>query len=258
MKIREALAAKNHQDAIKFIEESVKEKRAVDENTVLRVHELLLQGIDEDAGRFRVSEVIIGGALFRPPHFAEVRPKTLELLEWVRTNPENLNPIELVTIFHHNFVSIHPFAEGNGRTARLLMNHILMSNEFPFIAEVEFNNREKYYRTLSEADLGFKQDFTNFIAGCVERSIDANRSAREKEKPEILSLAEASRCTPYSQEYLSLLSRKGAIGAFKQGRNWYIARDDLDNYVKSIEAKKERSRLRSLLRSEKKGHLQTS
>lgn len=258
MKIKEALAAKNHQDAIKFIEVSVKEKKEIDEKTVLRVHELLLQSIDENAGRFRVSDVKINGALFMPPHFTEVRPKTLDLLEWVRTNPNQLNPIELAAIFHHKYVYIHPFTEGNGRTARLLMNHILMRHGFPFIAEVEFNNREKYYRALSDADLGFKQDFVDFIGRRVERAIDANRYVREKGKPEILSLAEASRYVPYSQEYLSLLSRKGAIGAFKQGRNWCIARDDLDNYMKSIEAKRERSKLRNQVGRKKKRRLQTS
>lgn len=258
MKIKEALAAKNHRDAIKFIEDLVKEKKEIDEKTILHVHELLLQSIDENAGRFRVSDVKIGGAFFRPPHFTEVRSKTLELLEWLKANPDKLNGIELAAIFHHKFVYIHPFAGGNGRTARLLMNYILMRHGFPFIAEVEFNNREKYYRALSDADLGFKQDFVNFIATRVERAIDVNRHAREKEKPEILSLAEASRYAPYSQEYLSLLSRKGAIGAFKQGRNWSIARDDLDRYVKSIEAKRERSRSRNLVKRKKKSRLPTS
>jgi hypothetical protein len=54
------------------------------------------------------------------------------------------------------------------------------------------------------------------------------------EEPEALTLAGASKLTPYSQEYLSLLTRKGALGAFKQGRNWMITRRDLDRYLKSV------------------------
>ncbi len=53
------------------------------------------------------------------------------------------------------------------------------------------------------------------------------------EEPEILTLAEASKITPYSQEYLSLLARKGVIGAFKRGRNWVITKRDLDRYLRS-------------------------
>ena len=54
------------------------------------------------------------------------------------------------------------------------------------------------------------------------------------EEPEILTLAEASKLTPYSQEYLSLLARKGALGAFKEGRNWVVTRRDLDRYLRSV------------------------
>jgi excisionase family DNA binding protein len=53
------------------------------------------------------------------------------------------------------------------------------------------------------------------------------------EEPEILTLAEASKITPYSQEYLSLLARKGILGAYKQGRNWVVTKGDLDKYLKS-------------------------
>ncbi len=244
MKIKEALAAKNHQDAIKFILDLVEEENEIDEKTVLCIHELLLQDIDKNAGRFRTSNVKIEGALFMPPPFDEVRSRILELLEWLKDNPDKLVPIELAAIFHHKFVYIHPFVEGNGRTARLLMNYILLRHGFPFISNVEFSNREKYHKALSDADLGFKRDFVNYIARIVERVIEINRNAREKEKPEILSLAEASKYSPYSQEYLSLLARKGVIGAFKQGRNWYITREDLDRYIKSIEEKRRRARSR--------------
>ena len=51
------------------------------------------------------------------------------------------------------------------------------------------------------------------------------------EEPEILTLAEASQITPYSQEYLSLMARKGMLGAFKQGRNWVVSRQELDRYL---------------------------
>jgi len=133
-------------------------------------------------------------------------------------------------------VRIHPFSEGNGRTARLLMNAVLMRYGYPFIVNVTSRERERYLRTLSEADMGNLPAFVNLIAMSVERALDIYLHAVEE--PELLSLAEASELVPYSQEYLSLLARKGALGAFKKGRNWYISRENLDKYVQSVQDKK--------------------
>jgi len=98
------------------------------------------------------------------------------------------------------------------------MNAVLMKYGYPFIAVISKVDRAKYLRVLSEADLGNASPFVNFVARCVEKSLDVYLNALEE--PEMLTLAEASKLTPYSQEYLSLLARKGALGAFKRGRNW--------------------------------------
>lgn len=111
-----------------------------------------------------------------------------------------------------------------------------MRHGYPFIVNITKRDREKYLRNLSEADMWNASAFVDFIARSVERSLDIYLQVLEE--PELLSLAEANRISPYSQEYLSLLAWKGAIGAFKKGRNWYIAREDLGRYVKSIQAKR--------------------
>jgi Fic family protein len=155
-----------------------------------------------------------------------------ELLKWLKNNPDEHTPIELAAVFHHSFVQIHPFIEGNGRTARLLMNAILMRDGYPFIAIVPKQDRPKYLKALLEADLGNLSAFVNFIAQCVEAALDMYLNSVEE--PETLTLAEASRIAPYSQEYLSLLARKGILGAHKQGRNWVITKRDLDKYLESV------------------------
>ncbi len=231
-RITEVLEAKNHPEAIKFIEGLVSGKREIDEDALLHIHELIMRGIVEDAGRYRTGRVRIAGATFAPPPSLEVRPKLNELLEWLRKNLDEYTPIELAAVFHHRFVQIHPFTEGNGRTARLLMNAILMKAGYPFIAIVPKRDRPKYLETLMKADSGNASAFVNFVARCVERSLDMYLDALEE--PEILTLAEASKNTPYSQEYLSLLARKGALGAYKQGRNWVITKRNLDRYLKSV------------------------
>ena len=232
----EHLAARNHPEAIRFIEELVDRGREVDEDAVLRLHGLILKGIDEDAGEYRVSGVRIAGATFSPPSSNDVKPMMRELGSWLKENPDEYSPIEQAAMFHHRFVRIHPFSDGNGRMARLIMNIILMQRGYPFIVNITTRERERYLRTLSEADMGNFSPFVNFLAMSVERALDIYLQALEEK--ELLTLAEASELVAYSQEYLSLLSRKGALGAFKKGRNWYISREDLEKYVKSVKDRK--------------------
>jgi Fic family protein len=230
--LREIMEAKNHPEAIEFVENLATSREEINEEVVLHIHKLIMLGITEDAGQYRAAGVRITGASFMPPPSSEVRPRMNELLKWLKDNPDEHTPIELTAVFHHRFVQIHPFIEGNGRTARLLMNAILMRNGYPFIAIVPKRDRPKYLKALMEADLGNLSAFVNFIARCVERALDLYLNSIEE--PEILTLAEASKITPYSQEYLSLLARKGILGAYKQGRNWVVTKGDLDKYLKSV------------------------
>jgi len=230
--ITETLEAKNHPEAIEFIEKLVNAKSELTEDVILQLHRLIMTNITEDAGHYRTMGVRITGATFMPPPSSEVKPKIDELLKWLRENPDELTPIELAAVFHHRFVQIHPFSQGNGRTARLLMNALLMKDGYPFIAIVPKLDRPKYLKTLMEADLGNTSSFVNFIARCAERALDMYLDALEE--PEILTLAEASQITPYSQEYLSLIARKGLLGAYKQGRKWVVSKRELDRYLASV------------------------
>lgn len=230
--VTEVLEAKNHPNAIAFIEKLIDSNAEIDEDAVLNLHKLIMSNIVEDAGLYRTTGVIVTGAAFRPPPSSEVRPQMNNLLDWLTKNPDEHSPIELAAVFHHRFVQIHPFIEGNGRTARLLMNAILMKNGYPFISVVSKQDRSKYVRSLVEADLRNLSPFVNFTARCVEGSLDMYLDTLEE--PQIFSLSEASKITPYSQEYLSLLARKGALGAYKKGRNWVVTKKELDRYLRSV------------------------
>ena len=237
--ISETLEAKNHPEAVKFIESIIAGRSEIDEETVLHTHRLIMSNIVEDSGHYRIGKVKIAGASFMPPPSSDIKPKIDELLKWLKENQDEYAPIELAAVFHHRFVLIHPFTEGNGRTARLLMNAILIKNGYPFITIVPKRDRSKYLRVLMEADLGNTSAFVNFVARCVERALDTYLEAVEE--PETLTLTEASKITPYSQEYLSFLARKGALGAFKQGRIWVITKGDLERYLNSIHKRSSKS-----------------
>ena len=94
-----------------------------------------------------------------------------ELIEWVGKEKTKISVIELAAIFHHKLVHIHPFFDGNGRTARLAMNIFLLQAGFPLVIVLK-NDRKKYYRVLALADKGRYEPLVRFIAQAVERSLD--------------------------------------------------------------------------------------
>lgn len=166
-----------------------------------------------------------------------------ELLQWLEKNPQELRPIELAAVFHHKLVSIHPFDDGNGRIGRLLMNLLLLKNGYP-LTVIKNVDRRRYYESLSKADSGNTAPLVNFVARCVEQSLDLYLSAVEPSEPKnkMLSLAQAAKQTPYSQEYLSLLARRGLIGAVKVGRNWQITQNALETYMSNLSKTKNKRR----------------
>ena len=114
-------------------------------------------------GDYRDSEVRIAGSKHIPPKPTDV-PKLLESLfaEFYKEK-KTLHPIELASSLHNKFVNIHPFTDGNGRAARLLMNWILLRNKFPPII-IEVSNKEQYYKAIEDADKGDQKPFAVFLA----------------------------------------------------------------------------------------------
>ena len=236
--LSEHLEAKNHSAAIAYIESMV--NNPIEEENVLELHRILFSGFCEGAGSYRNGQVYLEGRDLMPPPAFEVPQLTRDLLEWVKTNPEELRPIELAAVFHHRFVEIHPFDDGNGRVGRLLMNLLLIKNGYP-LTVIKTVDRRRYYDSLTKADNGNPRPIVNFVARCVEQSLDLYLSAVEPSEPKtkLLSLSEAAKHTPYSQEYLSLLARQGKIAAVKVGRNWQISQKALDEYLAEIAKTKE-------------------
>lgn len=114
-------------------------------------------------GDYRDSEVRIVGSDHIPPRTKEVPGLMEKLFDSFYAERKELHPIELATILHNGLVSIHPFTEGNGRTARLLMNWVLLKNKFPPVI-VEVSNKEAYYNAIEAADRGDQKQFATFVA----------------------------------------------------------------------------------------------
>ena len=229
--LREHFEAMNHQKAFEFMEGLAK-GRKIGEDVIKELHKLIMSGIDDRyAGRYRDVNVSILGAPKKPPKYHLVPERMAELVKYVSKNPERLNPVEMAAILHYRLVEIHPFIDGNGRVARLLMNLFLMRHGYPVTLVLKVD-RKKYYDRLRKADLGNCRPFADFIGRCVERNLDLYLGTFKK-GPEYISLAEAAKGTPYSQEYLSLLARKGRLEAIKLGRNWFTTKQAVKRYIKS-------------------------
>lgn len=238
--LREHFEAVNHQDAIEFVEALVSKDYMLNAKDILDIHSLVLQRIEKDfAGRYRTAGVRISGANFVPPNALKVDAFIDELINWVNST-HDLDTLIKVSIFHHRFVWIHPFFDGNGRTVRLLFNLLLMKEGFP-PAIILKNDRKKYYTALNEANNGNYSKLVLLIMQATERSLDIYLSSLNNtydsyqpisnivEEPEI----------PYGQEYVSLLARQGKIDAFKEGRNWLTTKEAVLEYIKNRSRKRE-------------------
>lgn len=114
-------------------------------------------------GKYRDGPVRISGSAWIPPEAAKVLPLIKEVLVKYKKEKTSLHPVELASWLHNRIVQIHPFTDGNGRASRFLMNWVLLRNKFPPVV-IEVSNKEKYYRTIEEADRGNEKTFAEFLA----------------------------------------------------------------------------------------------
>ena len=127
-------------------------------------------------GRIRFFDVQIQGSTHVPPSYTEVKKYMLNFLKWYSAKKNKLHPFELAALIHAKLAWIHPFEDGNGRTARAVMNFILMKKGFPMFF-IPFEKRERYCQSLDIADKG---DYKGYISIMLQLIIDQIRSYGHK------------------------------------------------------------------------------
>lgn len=163
--VKEHLEALNHKGAILFLEDLVNGNTELLEWNIKNLHALILKGIDnQNAGKYRQEKVVISGATQKPVDYVQVPEKMEKLIleydEW-----QQFHPLIRAALLHGEFVFIHPFVDGNGRTARLLMNFEAMKSGYlPIIIRAE--ERTRYYDALDKAMAN--HDYTDFVKLIVE------------------------------------------------------------------------------------------
>lgn len=193
--MREHLEATNHAKALDWLKERLAHPKAVlGEKEILHLHEMILKGIDDpNAGRYRNVMVRISGSTVILPNARKVPELMREFVSWLKSSVK-LHPAEQAAEAHYRLVTIHPFIDGNGRTARLLMNLLLMQSGFP-PAFIRTRERVTYLNSLEKAQLagssfldqtpnhGSKDDYERLMAKTMDRSLDIYLNAVKGKTP---------------------------------------------------------------------------
>jgi len=180
-----------HNEAIDWVIDMVKGNRSLTENFIRELHQLLLkEPYEVDAitpeGKPTKRKIAVGQYKTMPNHvktvtgemfyFAtpeETPAKMYDLLVWYneKVTQQDFNPILVAAEFHYKFIRIHPFDDGNGRTARILMNFILMQFHYPPVI-VKTEDKANYFAALQLADVGNIEAFIEYIAQNLVRSLE--------------------------------------------------------------------------------------
>lgn len=131
----------------------IKQKEDLSLNVVKKWHKkLFVQTKPDMAGLFRDYDVVIGQSQFIPPSHTAVKLLVTGFFKWYNANKKKLNPVELAALAHLKFVTIHPFGDGNGRTTRLMMNHVLNKFGYPLL-DIDYGDRRSYYNALERSQI---------------------------------------------------------------------------------------------------------
>ncbi len=190
--LKDQAEAKNLAAAVDYLEELATDiTKPIKEYDVRQIHQLVLKGINnENAGRYRNVIVEISGSKYIPPGPEKIASEMEGFSNWlgsVSCPGENFAAADgliYAAVAHTWLVYIHPFIDGNGRVARLLMNLILMRFGFP-IAIVTREDRMRYYDALEETQYSDLSQFLSLISECVEESLEEYEAAADEQRERI-------------------------------------------------------------------------
>jgi Fic family protein len=170
--MNEHLEATNHAEAIGLLENLADRKRGIIEKDVLSLHAIILDKISpHDAGFYRHEQVFIEGSQLRLPKWSDVPELMQTVYTELNDKSKGAAAIRSAVRIHYDTVRIHPFVDGNGRLARLLMNLRLMRAGFPPTI-LRRDERRAYYSALEKADKSDFRALSMLIAKDVERALE--------------------------------------------------------------------------------------
>ena len=174
--MREHLEAINHAEAIDYIKDFAKKEIEISDRTIKEIHAIVLHGINrENAGRYRTVPVMISGSRHMPPQPYLIEKQMEDfMIKFREMETGKVHPVLTAAYLHDELARIHPFIDGNGRTARLLMNLYLLRNGY-MIVNIKGNGDTKiaYYRALEASHVErHPEDFQMLVAKAAKSSLE--------------------------------------------------------------------------------------
>lgn len=252
--LTEHLEATNHAKALEWVKDQVKRSFwQISENDILQIHSMILMGIDSaNAGHYRNLPVRVAGSIVIFPNYRKVPDLMREFVNWMEKS-KKLHPVEMAAEAHYRLVTIHPFVDGNGRAARLLMNMILLMTGYP-PAIIRMKDRLAYIDALEKAQLGgSKESFLKLVVRAVERSLDIYLDAVEGKTPKmgegaLLKIGELAKKTKESNSTIRHWTKVGLLEVAEVTKSGYqLYSPKMVERIKKIHAlKKQRYTLQQI------------
>lgn len=240
--LTEHLEATNHAEAIDYVKDLAANTKRQDltKQDVMNIHKLILQKIDdENAGKYRSVPVAIAGSDVELPDLLKVPELMEEFFTWLK-NKSDIHPVIVAADAHYKLVRIHPFVDGNGRTARLLMNLLLMQANYP-ITVIGNDKREDYINALEKAHMtGDLNDFYSLVIKAVDSSLDVylgNKKPRGVKEERLLKIGELARVSDVPTSTIRFWTNEGLLNVAKTtegGYRWFN-----ESSLKTVEKIKE-------------------
>ncbi|MEK7514094.1 MAG: Fic family protein [Patescibacteria group bacterium] len=229
----------NHASAWELVKQLAGETRKISETDILAIHRLILNNIDnQNAGRYRSVPVRISGSTVILPNPLKVPELMEKLVNWLKSAKGH--SVKLAAEAHYQLVSIHPFTDGNGRTARLLMNLILLKAGYP-AAIIKKEERLKYLNSLETAQLGGSlDDYYDLIYAAVDQSLDIYLSAVKNKpaanlNPKLLKIGDLAKLSGETVATLRFWTKNGLLLVAGHTNGGYQLYDQsMVNRVKAI------------------------
>lgn len=244
----EHLEAINHAYSLDWLTDKVSEgAKTITERDILHIHDLILRGIDyENAGHYRNVPVRISGSTVVLPNYLKVPKLMRDFGNWLKSD-HGLHPVHFAAEAHYRLVTIHPFIDGNGRTARLLMNMVLLMHGYPS-AIIRKRDRMAYISVLEKAQLGgSKDDYLKLIAKAVDRSLDiylkalSGGSGDESENQKLLKIGELAKTVRESNSTIRHWTKEGLLEVAEITDSGYqLYSSNMIDRIKKIHALKEK------------------
>jgi fido (protein-threonine AMPylation protein) len=237
--LREHLEATNHAGAYDRLQQLTGAGAQITLETILHLHALVLHDLNPTAGQFRQVPVYVRGSDLVTPHPSQVLELMQQWVSWVNQADRDktpYHPIIRAAIAHHGFVAVHPFEDGNGRCARLLLNLQLLRDGYaPAFLLRDWKGR--YLAALGAADAGSYSPIINLIGQAVEAGLDFYLDACHARPDEHYQpLAILAKTSGHDPNYLGLLARQGKLEAMKRGGRWYSTLTALHTYQEQAQA----------------------